>query len=111
MKDRELGLACLRAYNDWVVEEWSAVNPSRLIAFQIPWYHDMDIAAQEIERNAARGVKCVSFSENPEKIGMPSLYTNYWDPFFRACEETGTVINLHVGSSSQISKPSKDSPE
>lgn len=111
MKDQELGLACMRAYNDWVVEEWSATNPDRLVAYQVPWFHDMNIAVQEIYRNAERGVKCVTFSENPEKIGRPSLYTDYWDPFFRACEETDTVINLHVGSSSQISKPSLDSPE
>ena len=111
MKDRELGLACMRAYNDWVVEEWSATDPNRLIAYQVPWYHDMEIAVAEIHRNAARGVKSVTFSENPEKIGMPSLYSGYWEPFFKACEETGTVINLHVGSSSQISKPSTDSPE
>lgn len=111
MKDQNLGLACMRAYNDWVVEEWSATDPDRLISYQVPWYHDMEIAAQEVMRNASRGVKCVTFSENPEKIGMPSLYSKYWDPFFRTCEETGTVINLHVGSSSQISKPSKDSPE
>lgn len=111
MRDRDLGLACMRAYNDWVVDVWSATDPSRLVAFQVPWFHDMEVAVTEIERNASRGVRCVSFSENPEKIGMPSLYSDYWDPFFRACEETGTVVNLHVGSSSQISKPSSESPE
>ena len=111
MQDRELGLACTRAYNDWVVDVWSAADRNRLVPYQVPWFHDMEIAVAEIERNAARDVPCITFSENPEKIGMPSLYSGYWDPFFRACEETGTVINLHVGSSSQISKPSNDSPE
>src|SRR5262249_34171966 len=32
-------------------------------------------------------------------------------PFFRACEETDTVINLHVGSSGKTSKPSSASAE
>jgi predicted TIM-barrel fold metal-dependent hydrolase len=111
MKDHDLGLACLQAYNDWVVDVWCAADPQRLIAWQLPWFLDPEVAAAEIHRNAARGVPCVSFSENPEKLGLPSLYSDYWDPFFRACEETGTVINLHVGSSSNISKPSNDSPE
>lgn len=111
MKDRELGAACMRAYNDWVREVWSEPDPNRLVAYQVPWFHDMDLAVAEIERNAALGVRCVSFSENPEKLGLPSLYSGFWDPFFRACEETGTVINLHVGSSSHISKPSHESPE
>ncbi len=56
------------------------------------------------------GSKCVSFSENPETLGFDSLYSDKWEPFFAACEETGTVINLHVGSSGTISRPSVDSP-
>jgi len=30
-KDRELGLACIKAYNDWMLEEWCATNRDRLI--------------------------------------------------------------------------------
>ncbi len=43
-------------------------------------------------------------------MGFPSIYSGHWDPFFRACEETGTVINLHVGSSGVILKPDDSSP-
>ena len=39
-------------------------------------------------RNAARGFKAVTFPENPEQLGLPSLHTGYWDPFLAACEET-----------------------
>ena len=42
----------------------------------------------------------VTRAELPERLGLPSLHTGYWDPFMAACEETGTVICLHVGSSS-----------
>jgi len=110
MKDRELGLASMRAFNDWMLEEWAGPYPDRIIPCQVTWLHDAEIAAAEIRRNAERGFTCVSFSENPEKLGLPSLYGDYWDPFFRACEETGTVINLHVGSSSETMVPSQDSP-
>jgi predicted TIM-barrel fold metal-dependent hydrolase len=44
-------------------------------------------------------VKAVSFSENPEGLGFPNIYSDHWDPVFRACAETETVVNLHVGSS------------
>ncbi|MEY2432745.1 MAG: hypothetical protein QOC92_2470 [Acidimicrobiaceae bacterium] len=110
MRDHELGLACTRAYNDWVIDEWAAPYPDRIIPCQIPWLRDSAAAADEVRRNAARGFKAVAFTENPEKLGLPSLHTGYWDPFFAACEETETVVNLHVGSSSQISRPSSDSP-
>ena len=110
MHDGELALASMRAYNDWIVEEWAAPYPDRIIPCQIPWLADVDTAAAEIRRNADRGFKAVAFSENPEKLGLPSIHTRHWDPFFEACEETGTVVNLHVGSSSETLIPSSDSP-
>ena len=107
--DPELGLACVRAFNDWHLDVWAGTFPGRIIPNQLAWLGDPKIAAAEIRSNAARGFRAVSFSENPEKLGLPSLYTDHWDPFFTACEETNTVINLHVGSSSSTFVPSTDS--
>lgn len=108
-KDPDLGLACVRAFNDWHLDVWAGTFPGRIIPNQLAWLADPHVAAAEIRANAKRGFPAVSFSENPEKLGLPSLYTDHWDPFFAACEETGTVINLHVGSSSATIVPSKDS--
>lgn len=110
MKDRELGLASMRAYNDWMLEEWCGIAPERYIACQVPWLADPVVAAEEVRRNAARGFQCVTFSENPHGLGFASLYSAEWDPFFIACEETGTVINLHVGSSGAVRQPSPETP-
>jgi hypothetical protein len=30
VKDRDLGLACLRTYNDYLLDEWCATDPARL---------------------------------------------------------------------------------
>src|SRR5207253_935293 len=103
-RDAELGLACLRAYNDWMYEEWCGTDRARFIPSQLPWFRDPQVAADEIRRNAARGVHAVSFSENPEGLGFPSIYdADAWDPFFAACAETDTVVNLHVGSAGRVS--------
>jgi predicted TIM-barrel fold metal-dependent hydrolase len=110
MRDPEVGLACLRAYNDWMLESWCATDPERYVPCQLTWLGDAEVAADEIRRNAARGVRAVSFSENPEGLGFAPLYGSDWDPFFAACEETGTVINLHVGSSGRTPAPSSMSP-
>lgn len=110
MNDKEVGLACLRAYNDWVIDDWCASHPDRFIPCQLPWFIDPELAAREIRKNAERGFTCVSFSENPQGLGYPSIHSGYWEPFFAACAETETTINLHVGSSSLISQPSVDSP-
>jgi predicted TIM-barrel fold metal-dependent hydrolase len=109
-RDRELGLAAMRAWNDFVNEEWAGRYPERIIPCQITWLADPEIAAEEIRRNAQRGFKAVSFTENPVGQGLPSLYTDHWDPFLRACEETDTVICLHVGSSTQMPITSPEAP-
>jgi predicted TIM-barrel fold metal-dependent hydrolase len=110
MRDTDVGYACVQAYNDWMLEAWCGSHPDRLISCSIPWLADPQKAAAEVRRNAADGCRSVSFSENPEALGFAPLYGEAWDPFFAACCETGTVINLHVGSSGQVSRPSVDSP-
>lgn len=108
--DPELALAMVRAWNDWHLEEWAGSYPDRIIPLQLPWMHDPEVGAAEIRRNAARGFKAITFCESPHKAGFPSLFTGYWDPMLRACEETGTVICLHVGSSGTIPSVADDAP-
>ena len=108
--DPELGLACLRAWNDWHLEVWAGTYPERIIPLQLPWLADVALAAGEVRRNAERGFKAVSFPEFPAQLGLPSIFSGAWDPFFAACEETETVVCLHTGASSWAPLPSPDPP-
>jgi predicted TIM-barrel fold metal-dependent hydrolase len=109
-KDKDLALLCVRAYNDWLVEEWAEPSNGRLVPSAIIPLWDVDLAVEEIWRNAARNCPSVCFSEIPARLGLPSMYSGYWDPFFEACDQTGTVINVHIGSSSRIHTTSDDAP-
>ena len=109
-QDKELSDLCVKAYNDWMVEEWCGDSNGRLIPLTIIQLWDADLAAAEIRRNAERGVRAVCFSEIPPYLSLPSIHTDYWEPFFRACAETGTVINMHIGSSSKMPSTSTDAP-
>ena len=109
-QDKELSDLCVKAYNDWMVDEWCGDSNGRLIPLTIIQLWDADRAAAEVRRNAARGVRAVCFSEIPPYLGLPSIHTDYWEPFFRACSETGTVINMHIGSSSKMPSTSADAP-
>ena len=60
--------------------------PGRFIPMMIIPLWDPVAAAAEIERTAALGAKSIAFSENPTKLGLPSIHTDYWDPVFQACE-------------------------
>jgi predicted TIM-barrel fold metal-dependent hydrolase len=107
-KDKDLGLACVKAYNDWMVDEWCATDRARLIPLIMVPLWDGELAAAEVRRNAERGVHAVTFSENPYVLGFPSIHSGAWEPFFRACAETGTTINMHIGSSSKMATVSPD---
>ncbi len=110
-KDKDLALLCVKAYNDWQVEEWGAESGGRLIPLCLIPLWDVDLAVAEIHRNAARGVRAVAFSEIPAWLGLPSIHSGYWDPFFAACSETGTVLAMHIGSGTKTSITSADAPE
>ncbi|HYV58873.1 MAG TPA: amidohydrolase family protein [Acidimicrobiia bacterium] len=109
-KDRELAEACVYAYNDWMVDEWCAGSGGRLIPLPIIPLWDAELAAAEVRRNAARGARAVCFSEIPAVLGLPSIHSGEWDPFFGACAETGTVVCMHIGSSSKMPATSGDAP-
>ncbi len=97
--DPELGLATTRAFNDWVHDEWWQPHRDRIIPLGITWLTDPELGAAEIRRNAARGFRSVTLPERPHEIGLPSIFTDYWEPILRACADTDTVVSLHVGSS------------
>jgi predicted TIM-barrel fold metal-dependent hydrolase len=97
--DPDLGLACVRAWNSWHIDEWAGAYPERIIPLQLPWLPDPRSGAEEVRRNAERGFRALSFPENPSHLGLPSMHTEHWDPILEACEETQTVICLHTGSS------------
>ena len=111
-EDKELALLCVEAYNDYQVEEWCAGSGGRLVPLTIVPLWDAHLAAAEVRRNAERGVRAVCFSEIPAYLGLPSIHDpdNYWDPFFQACDETSTVVNMHIGSSSKMPSTSPDAP-
>jgi predicted TIM-barrel fold metal-dependent hydrolase len=111
-KDKDLALLGARAYNDWMIEDWCGGSGGRLIPLCIIPLWDAELAAAEVYRNAARGCRAVAFSELPSNLGLPSVHdaNGYWDPFLAACNETGTVINIHIGSGSTLLSTSTDAP-
>jgi predicted TIM-barrel fold metal-dependent hydrolase len=112
-KDKELSLLCVQAYNDWMIDEWCAGDgKGRLIPLTIVPLWDPALAAAEVQRCARKGSFAITFSENPYHLGLPSVHAanRHWDPLFRACEETQTIINMHIGSSSKMPSTSPDAP-
>jgi len=110
-QDKELARLCVEAYNDWMVDEWCGGSGGRLIPLCLVPMWDVDLAAAEVARNAARGVRAVAFSELPSWLGLPSIHSGYWEPFFAACAETDTVVAMHIGSGTKVVNTSDDAPD
>lgn len=108
--DDEIARAMVTAYNDWHVYDWCGKHPGRFIPLGIPMIWSAEETAKEVHRLADMGCHAITFPENPEPLGQPSLHDPYWDPFWRACEERGTVICMHIGSSSKLAITTPDAP-
>jgi predicted TIM-barrel fold metal-dependent hydrolase len=94
-----------------MVDDWCAPTGGRLIPLCLVPLWDAELAAAEVRRNADRGVRAVAFSELPPYLGLPSIYSGHWEPFFATCEETGTVVSMHIGSGTKTPHTSDDAPD
>jgi predicted TIM-barrel fold metal-dependent hydrolase len=111
--DHVLALLCVQAYNDWLVDEWCAGDgQGRLIPLSLLPLWDVDLCVAEVNRVTAKGCFAITFPENPYPLGLPSIHDKdrYWDPLFAACQDTGTVLCMHIGSSSKMPTTSPDAP-
>ena len=99
-KDKELALACVQAWNDYILDEWCPAGPEGLfVPMVITPIWDPPAAAKEIRRCAAKGARALCFVENAVPIGLPSFWNDFWDPIWATCQEADLPICLHVGSS------------
>jgi predicted TIM-barrel fold metal-dependent hydrolase len=72
MADRDLALACVRAYNDWMIDEFCAVNPLRLLSMSLV---PVDDEISEVEREVKRVI-----NKGTRVLFLPFFCdTPYWD--------------------------------
>ncbi len=106
--DKDLALAMVRAWNDWMIDEWCAAYPDRFIPQTLIPLWDVTASVSEIERCADKGSRAVLFVENPYPLGLPSFPTGHWRPVFEACNATGLPLSMHIGTSSGLIRPSPE---
>ena len=97
LEDPELMLACVRAYNDFLIE-WCAADARRLLAVSATPFWDVDAAVAEVRRCAALGHRGVLFTGEPQRYDLPYLGDAHWDPFWATVQEVGLPISFHIGS-------------
>jgi predicted TIM-barrel fold metal-dependent hydrolase len=106
--DKDLALACVRAYNDFVLGEWCAAAPHRFIPLVIIPLWDPVAAVDEIGRCAGLGARSVTFPENPGLLGLPSFQSEYWTDVFAAVSDAEMPLSMHFGASGAMPPMSSD---
>ncbi|GAA4548424.1 amidohydrolase family protein [Pseudonocardia xishanensis] len=110
-QDKELAHLIVKAYNDWLIDDWCATAPDRFIASILLPLWDPQASAAEIRRCRDKGALSISFPENPAPLGLPSYWTRNWDPVFDAAIETGMPLSMHIGTSGGLPHPAPESSE
>ncbi len=109
-ENKELGLVMLRAYNDWVIDEWCAAYPGRFIPLCLVPMWDLELAVEEVHRMAKKGCRSISMLETPHVNGYPSFLSGYWDPMIQACSDDNIVLSLHIGAGFDVINRPPEAP-
>jgi predicted TIM-barrel fold metal-dependent hydrolase len=94
MADDDAYLAAVRAYNDWLGEEYCAVSRDRLIGLGVVPWTNIDDAVAELERCARLGLKGVALGVFPSGKSYP---TPEDDRFWAAALDMKMPLTVHVG--------------
>ena len=91
-KDLEYQLACIRAYNDWLVEYCSG-GQGRLVGLAMIPTVDVDAAVAEIERTHDAGLRGAMVPGRPPEghYAEPRF-----DPMWAAFAERGMPVSFHI---------------
>jgi len=105
IEDAELELACVQAYNDWLMEEWVSVS-DRFIPQCLTPLFPIDAAVEEIRRAVKNGHRGVIYPSVPMELrAVPHVNDSIYDPLWTACQELGVPICFHAGASAAIQIP------
>jgi predicted TIM-barrel fold metal-dependent hydrolase len=89
--------AGLRAHNRWLAE-WCEDLPGRRAGLAQVFPNDVEASVMEIHWAAEHGLKGILFPAIPPDADVPKLWSDEYDPIWRACEETGLSVNQHGGA-------------
>jgi predicted TIM-barrel fold metal-dependent hydrolase len=94
--DPRLATECVMAYNDWL-SEFASADPRRLIPMMMLPFWDIDASMAEMRRAYEMGHKGVLFAARYDKVGLPRLMDDHWEPLLAQAQEMGLSMNFHVG--------------
>ena len=100
--DLDLEVACVQAYNDWLIEEWAQASPRFIPQCIVPLW-PMERTTAEIKRAFAKGHKGVIFPASPTELrDVPHINEPAYDPLWQICADLKVPVCFHSGASPRI---------
>jgi predicted TIM-barrel fold metal-dependent hydrolase len=105
LTDPEFELACVQAYNDWLIEEWAGASLRFIPQCLVPLF-PAEAAVAEIKRAVGKGHKGVVYPAIPMELrDVPHINDSVYDPIWAICQDLGVPICFHAGASEAIQVP------
>ena len=102
LADPELALACARAYNDWLIDEWLNLSKRFIPQCVVP-LSPIEATVAEIRRAVGRGHRGVIFPAAPMQLAsLPHINGAEYDPVWAVCQELGVPLCFRAGSTSEL---------
>jgi predicted TIM-barrel fold metal-dependent hydrolase len=90
--DREYGIAVMRAYNDWLCEDFTSADPKRLVGLcMLPVNDGAELSVEELERCVKKGAKGFFLPGIPAR----KYFDTYYDPLWKAASEADVPLAMH----------------
>jgi predicted TIM-barrel fold metal-dependent hydrolase len=97
LRDPEIMLACVQAYNDFLAE-YASVDARRFVPIMALPMWDISLCQAEVARSADRGHKGVIMTGEPVQWGLPHLADPHWDPLWATLQEAELSVNFHIAA-------------
>ncbi|HTE85891.1 MAG TPA: amidohydrolase family protein [Dehalococcoidia bacterium] len=91
--DPVLEEACIRVYNDWLID-FCSVAPDRLWGLAMISLWDVDSAVKELERCKCAGLRGASLGVVPAE-DLP-YSSDHYERFWAACQDLEMSVNFHI---------------
>jgi predicted TIM-barrel fold metal-dependent hydrolase len=92
VRDRELAVALMCAYNDWVLDQFQAAAPRQLVGLPLlPVDDGMDTCVAELERCLRKGARAAFLPANPTR----PYHDPHYGPLYARAAEAGLPLTFH----------------
>ena len=106
LTDAAFELACVQAYNDWLIDVWASASERFIPQCVVP-LAPIEATVQEIQRAVKQGHRGVVYPAAPMMLreGLPHINEPDYDPIWALCQDLQVPVCFHAGCSKAMQFP------